>query len=540
MSFPQEPSWKNGKPVPQASATETPSTTVTGTTERKSQARKSVAKVTRAKSGEQQSFLLDTEVTETSQNLEVTSQTETSEPTVPHVEAEVPEPQAPTPVVFSVEQLNREIRGTLEKKFDLVWVQAEISNFKPHSSGHFYFSLKDPKAQIKAVMFRGFNSRLKFKPHDGLEVIVRGRVTVYEPRGDYQITIETMEPVGAGALQRAYEQLKEKLMAEGLFDGSKKRPLPPFPKGIALVTSPTGAAIRDMLNILGRRNRGIPVTLIPTVVQGEAAAPKIIEALNKAYRLPDIDVIIVGRGGGSIEDLWAFNDEALARTIAASPVPIISAVGHEIDFTIADFVADLRAPTPSAAAELVVQNVAELNDSIQKLKRMLWLALQRGLNHTRNHLSHLQRRLVDPRKTLQDLILRNDELLDRLQMAMENQLRRKESRRQLLRSRLHSPEKTLSAAHQAVRQLLTRLDGAGQKRLLRADARLKGAMGRLDAYSPLRTLDRGYALAYRADEPALVRSVKQVKVGDLLRVRVSDGHIEAQITKTETKTETEN
>ncbi|MBX3016967.1 MAG: exodeoxyribonuclease VII large subunit [Bdellovibrionaceae bacterium] len=439
-------------------------------------------------------------------------------------------PATDTPVVLTVEQLNKEIRGTLEKKFDLVWVQGELSNFKPHSSGHFYFSLKDSKAQIKAVMFRGFNSRLKFKPHDGLEVIMRGRITVYEPRGDYQITVETMEPVGAGALQKAYEQLKDKLHSEGLFDGARKRPLPPFPRGIALVTSPTGAAIRDMLNILARRNRGIPVTLIPTIVQGEAAAPKIIEALKKAYRLPDVDVIIVGRGGGSIEDLWAFNDEALARTIAESPVPIISAVGHEIDFTIADFVADLRAPTPSAAAELVVQNVAELNDRITKLKRMLWVSLQRTMTNTRNNLSHLQRRLIDPRKTLQDLIQRNDELLDRLQTAIENQLRRKESRRQLLRSRLHSPEKTLAAARQTVQQLFTRLDGANQKRLLRADARLKGAMGRLDAYSPLRTLDRGYALAYREDGQTIVRSVDQVAVNDALQVRVSDGFIQAQVT----------
>lgn len=482
---------------------------------------KTAAKSTRTKVSDQQSFELDSAMAEN-----------------PAAPAVVDTPNPDTPVVLTVEQLNREIRGTLEKKFDIVWVQGELSNFKAHTSGHFYFSLKDSKAQIKAVMFRGFNSRLKFKPHDGLEVIMRGRVTVYEPRGDFQITVETMEPVGAGALQKAYEQLKEKLQGEGLFDGAKKRALPPFPKGIALVTSPTGAAIRDMLNILGRRNRGIPVTLIPTIVQGEAAAPKIVEALQKAYRLPNVDVIIVGRGGGSIEDLWAFNDETLARTIAASPVPIISAVGHEIDFTIADFVADLRAPTPSAAAELVVQNVAELNESITKLKRMLWVSLQRTMHNTRNHLTHLQRRLIDPRKVLQDLIQRNDELLDRLQTAMENQLRRKESRRELLRSRLHSPEKTLAAARQSVQQLYTRLDGASQKRMLRADSRLKGAMGRLDAYSPLRTLDRGYALAYLAgdaaqgDSQTIVRSVEQVAVNETLHVRVSDGLIEARVTGT--------
>lgn len=520
MDFPQEPSWKNGKPpAPDAQAAVVP----TLAAKRAPAARKTAAKSSRS-FGEQQSFSLETQVDDAT-----TSTRELAPP------QEQPAPQ--TPVVLTVEQLNREIRGTLEKRFDMVWVQGELSNFKPHTSGHFYFSLKDSKAQIKAVMFKGFNSRLKFKPHDGLEVIIRGRITVYEPRGDYQITVETMEPVGAGALQKAFEQLKAKLQGEGLFDGRRKRPLPPFPRGIALVTSPTGAAIRDMLNILARRNRGIPVTLISTIVQGEAAAPKIIEALRKAYRLPDIDVIIVGRGGGSIEDLWAFNNEALARTIAESPVPIISAVGHEIDFTIADFVADLRAPTPSAAAELVVQNVGELNENLLKLNRLLGVSMQRSLNHTRNHLTHLMRRLIDPRKTLQDLIQRNDELLDRLQTAVENQLRRKESKRQLLRSRLYSPERILRSAHQSVAQWLSRLEAATNKRVMRTDARLKNAMGRLDAYSPLRTLDRGYALAFQSDGVTIVRSVTQIQNAQDLKVRVSDGYIEARVTGTQKKTE---
>lgn len=439
------------------------------------------------------------------------------------------------PVVLSVEQLNRAIRGTLESRFDLVWVQGEISNFKPHSSGHFYLSLKDSKAQIKAVMFRGYNSRLKFRPHDGLEVIVRGRVTVYEPRGDYQITLETMEPVGAGALQKAFEQLKVKLHSEGLFDPKVKRPLPRFPRGIALVTSPTGAAIRDMLNILARRNCGVPVYVIPTIVQGEAAAPQIQEALHKAYRLKDVDVIIVGRGGGSMEDLWAFNNEELARLIRQSPVPIVSAVGHEIDFTIADFVADLRAPTPSAAAELVVQNTSELQDRILRVTKLLGMGLQKYMHSVRQRIVFLQRQLVDPKKKLLDLVQRNDELLERLVLAIENDLHRKGSRRQLLRGRLTSPQQVLRSTEKNLQLRMSRLSASSQQRLSRLHLRLGTAMSKLDTLSPLKTLDRGYSLIYSGEShsPVLVQSIAQVKPDSKIRAQVADGWIEATVTATE-------
>src|SRR3984957_18663367 len=285
--------------------------------------------------------------------------------------------QRTDPEIWSVSDVNKAVKATLESQYKLLWIKGEISNFKPHSSGHFYFSLKDSKAQISAVMFRGFNQGLKFRPQDGLEVIVRGKITVYEPRGNYQIFCELMEPMGAGALQLAFEQLKKKLQAEGLFEAARKRPLPRLPKHVAGVTSPTGAAIRDILNVLGRRFKGLRVTLIPAVVQGDAAPRSVVAAIELACRLPDVDVMIVGRGGGSIEDLWAFNDERVARAIAASRVPTISAVGHEIDFTIADFVADLRAPTPSAAAELVCRNAAEISDRIQ----MLSAHLLRNLKH---------------------------------------------------------------------------------------------------------------------------------------------------------------
>lgn len=412
--------------------------------------------------------------------------------------------EAAKPTILSVEDLNKAIRGTLEGQFDLVWVQAEISNFKAHSSGHFYFCLKDSKAQIKAVMFRGFNSRLKFKPQDGLEVIVRGRVTVYEPRGDYQINVELMEPVGAGALQKAFEQLKTKLQGEGLFEATRKRKLPAYPKHIAIVTSPTGAAIRDMLNILSRRNRGVAVTLVPTIVQGATAAGEICKALQTAWQIPGIDLVIVGRGGGSIEDLWAFNDENLARLIARSPMPVISAVGHEIDFTIADFVADLRAPTPSAAAELAVKNIGDLHEKFKRDLRMLILAWNKIQHRFASRAEVLSRRLVDPKKRLQDLILRNDELLERLQLAAHNLVSKKSYQVSLARGRLQV-----------------------DRRLVEIRGRLGELAGILNTLSPLRTIERGYSVVKKGE--SIVRSISQIKKGDSIGVQVTDGEITAQI-----------
>lgn len=388
-------------------------------------------------------------------------------------------------VVLTVEQLNRQIRQLIEGELGLVWVQGELSNFKAHTSGHFYFSLKDAKSQISAVMFRGHNSRLKFKPHDGLEVILRGRVTVYEPRGNYQIVAETMEPVGAGALQKAFEQLKEKLKNEGLFDASRKRALPALPKHIAIVTSPTGAAIRDMINVLSRRNKSVQITLVPTIVQGEAAAPKIVEALKQAYRLGP-DAIIVGRGGGSIEDMWCFNDETVARTIAASPVPIISAVGHEIDFTIADFVADLRAPTPSAAAELVVKNTADLVNRLGALDKMLLFSIQKFFKLEMQKIQSFAKRLVDPKKRLFDLMQRNDEMTTRLTQSMARLIDRKKK----------------EVAH-------------------------LGSM--MDSLSPLKVVERGYSVTRKGAE--VIKSVSQLKVGDSVSVRLAQGEFVANVEK---------
>lgn len=438
-----------------------------------------------------------------------------------------------SPSVLSVEQLNRAIRQLIEGQLSLVWVQGEISNFKAHTSGHFYFSLKDAKSQISAVMFRGHNSRLKFKPSDGLQVIIRGRVTVYEPRGNYQIAVEMMEPVGAGALQKAYEQLKVKLKNEGLFDQARKKPLPHFPQHLAIVTSPTGAAIRDMMNVLDRRNRMTPVTLIPSLVQGEGAAGKIIAAIDMALRLPNVDVIIVGRGGGSIEDLWAFNDEALARKIASSPIPIISAVGHEIDFTIADFVADVRAPTPSAAAELVVKNADDLARNLQQLTRMNISLMNKRLVHQKQLISQLSKRLIDPKRRLQDLMIRRDELVNRLSQSAVALFKHKKMRVELAKSKLVRPEFLLDKLKSELKQKNLLMQNAILHKLKSLRWTLESKMAMIDTLSPLKTVDRGYSLA-KLDEK-IVNSIKQVKKDDIISLQVRDGILDAKIIKIKEK-----
>lgn len=431
------------------------------------------------------------------------------------------------PAVLTVEGLNKRIRQLIEGELPLVWVQGEVSNFKAHTSGHYYLSLKDSKSQIRAVMFRGHNARLKFRPTDGMEVIVRGRVTVYEVRGEYQITIEMMEPVGAGALQKAYEQLKTKLKQEGLFEASRKRPLPPHPRHVAIVTSPTGAAIRDMVNVLSRRNRSVAITLVPALVQGEAAAPHLVQALKTAWRLPNLDVIIIGRGGGSIEDLWAFNDETLARTIAASPVPVISAVGHEVDFTIADFVADLRAPTPSAAAELVVRSTEEVAQKLRLTERLLVRGWQQQLASFRHRFSGALSNLVDPRRRLQDLILRNDELSLRLQQAAERHLQNRRLQVQGLRRGLRSPNEILRRRRALVNVAMSSLHAQAQRHLDRRQARLQRVLGLLDGLSPLKVVERGYALTMSNGQ--LVKSIRQVQPKQQIEVHLLDGRIQAEV-----------
>jgi exodeoxyribonuclease VII large subunit len=436
-------------------------------------------------------------------------------------------PKSNEPTVLSVEGLNVYIKQLLEGQVGMVWVRGEISNFKAHTSGHFYFSLKDSKSQITAVMFRGHNSRLRFKPADGMEVIIRGRITVYEPRGNYQLMCEMMDPVGAGALQKAFEQLKAKLKAEGLFDSAKKRPIPTLPKHIAIVTSPTGAAIRDILNVLSRRARSVQVTVVPTIVQGEAAAPLIREAFQKAVKLPDVDVVIIGRGGGSIEDMWCFNDEALVRLIAASPVPVISAVGHEIDFTISDFVADLRAPTPSAAAELVAKSSAELASKVKAAERMLHVSFEKKMKFLAERVRNLRKLLVDPQRRLQDLELRNDDLLNRLEFAMHRRLVERRHRIELLDEKLGSPQDIIDEKRKDIQFNEARIGKAIVHLMERRKSHLSRFMGVLDSLSPLKVVERGYSIVTKNDE--VIKSSRQVVKGDTLDIRLAEGSLKATV-----------
>ena len=441
-------------------------------------------------------------------------------------------PTKPTqePKILSVSDVNRAVKGFLESEFRTLWIKGEISNFKPHSSGHFYFALKDSKASISAVMFRGFNQGLKFRPQDGLEVIVRGKITVYEPRGSYQIFCEMMEPVGAGALQLAFEQLKRKLELEGLFAPHRKRPLPALPRHVAIVTSPTGAAVRDILNVLGRRFKGLRVTIVSAVVQGESAPASILDAIEKVQRLADVDVMIIGRGGGSIEDLWGFNHEMVARALANSRIPTISAVGHEIDFTIVDFVADLRAPTPSAAAELVCQNASEMQERLVLQHRRLIRAYTHRHQLHRQHLNNLTKRLIDPKRRLQDLALRCDELSQRLENAINRNFVSAHQRVRLALTRIPSPQKLIRARGQDVRLLRTQLETRLNRSFDRRRALFVRLAALLDAVSPLKVVERGYSISRK--HGVVIKNSAQLAPGDSIDITFARGGVTARVEAT--------
>ncbi|MCB0377962.1 MAG: exodeoxyribonuclease VII large subunit [Bdellovibrionales bacterium] len=431
------------------------------------------------------------------------------------------------PEVYSVSQINKLVKKQLEGNFNSIWIQGEISNFKAHTSGHHYFSLKDDKAQISAVMFKGFNSRLKFRPESGMEVIVKGRITVYEPRGSYQIFCESMEPVGAGALQKAFEQLKAKLQAEGLFEVSRKKALPTHPQRIGVVTSPTGAAIQDILNVLKRRSRRAQVFVIPARVQGAGSAQEVVSGIELANRWGQLDVLIVGRGGGSIEDLWSFNEEIVARAIVASHIPVISAVGHEVDFTISDFVADLRAPTPSAAAEVVAQSEEQLLEKLKFFTKSLRIGVYQLLENYRKQTQFLSRQLIDPRKYLQDCLLRCDDWTQRLLQTMGRQIQHKRMQIRLNQSRLISPEQILRELKKQAANLSKLLALAVQSQIKSSRHHWQQATGLLDSLSPLRVVDRGYGIV-RKDQQ-LVADVSQLKQGDSVEVELRDGFFVSEI-----------
>ncbi len=441
---------------------------------------------------------------------------------------QTPEPEAPE--VITVTDLNKNIKKLLEKSFSMIWVKGEISNFKVPGSGHMYFTLKDGGGQVKAVMFRGFAQGLKFTPEDGMEVLVRCKVTVYEPRGDYQLFCEVMEPVGYGALQVAFEKLKAQLHKEGLFDQSRKKPIPGFPQRIGIITSPTGAAIRDMINVLTRRFGGsLDVTILPTAVQGDRAPGEIAQAVRLAHKMGigRFDVLIVGRGGGSLEDLWAFNTEEVARAIAECSIPIISAVGHEVDFTISDFVSDLRAPTPSAAAELVVKNKSDLADRVAQFHRQLVQQINKKIALSKSSSEGMSKRLIDPKRRLQDLMLRCDEWTERLTMSMDRFLEDSIIQLKYMAERLGDPQTKVEFLKQKFNRLSELLGTRTLRNIENRTAQLGRLAGMLNGLSPLAVLDRGFSIVKR--QGIIVKSTSQVKSGDELEIKLAGGDLKAEV-----------
>ncbi|WP_457676496.1 exodeoxyribonuclease VII large subunit [Thiolapillus sp.] len=431
--------------------------------------------------------------------------------------------------IWSVSRLNGEIRAVLEGSFPLLWVEGEISNLATPRSGHAYFSLKDEHAQVRCALFRNRRMRLRFQPKDGDRVLVRARISLYEARGDFQLIIEHMEPAGEGALQRAFEELKARLEAEGLFDARRKLPLPAFPRCIGVVTSPTGAAVRDILQVLRRRFPGLPVIIYPTLVQGEGAAEEIAGALRLADQRKDCDLLILARGGGSLEDLWAFNDEALARTIAGLRTPVISAIGHETDFTIADFVADRRAPTPSAAAELATPDGEQLARQLEVLGGRLGRAMRGRLGTEGQRLEHQHHRLLmlHPLRRIHEQQQRLDELGMRMEAAMNNRLARHRQSLGALESRLRllSPARQLRTLAAALMRQREQLQTIMEHRLSRDRLQLEGLARELHAVSPLQTLARGYSITMEAETGKVITRADEVAPGTRIRSRLEEGEL---------------
>jgi exodeoxyribonuclease VII large subunit len=442
----------------------------------------------------------------------------------------MPTPESTSRDIYSISRLNTEVRAVLEGSFPLVWVEGEISNLAMPRSGHLYFSLKDANAQVRCALFRNRRQLLRFQPGNGDQVLARARVGFYEPRGDFQLIIEHLEPAGAGSAQRAFEALKQKLHAEGLFASERKRELPPFPRRIGVITSPSGAAIRDVLNVLQRRAPQIAVTIFPAQVQGQDAPTDLVEALQVALARRDCDLLLLTRGGGSAEDLAAFNDERLARLIADAEIPIVSAVGHEIDFTIADFVADRRAPTPSAAAELISPDGDALRQRLMALAGRLAGAARRRLDERARHLALASGRLqrLSPRNRLRQQEQRLDELDLRLARAMRGDMAIRHQNLQTLQHRLEaqSPRQRLALLTQRFTIASSRLGSAMQAGLEQRRRQLSATGRELNAVSPLATLQRGYSVLREPSTGGVIGSVEDLKPGDKLEAMLADGRVE--------------
>ena len=443
-----------------------------------------------------------------------------------------PQPAAQQQRIYTVGELTREVKGILEGRFPALLVKGEVSNLRKPSSGHLYFTLKDAEACVGAVLFAREARRLRFAVQNGLSVLVRGRMSLYEPQGQYQLICDSVEPLGAGALQIAFEQLKARLDAEGLFDPSRKRRLPFLPRRIAVVTSPSGAAVHDFLRVLHRRFSNLRVLIVPARVQGDGAAQEIARGIARGAAAADVDVVVVARGGGSLEDLWPFNEEVVARALAACAVPTVSAVGHEVDFTIADFAADARAATPTAAAEMLARVKDELVADLSARRARLLRAWRAHAEKRRAHLDARRARIADPRRLIGERRLR----LDKLQQRIEAQLREETGgRAQLLRGlrdRLQTahPAAVLHRLHKDVSRLEERLKYLARRALAARRHRFEGLAGRLDALSPLRVLARGYAVAFDEQGHAL-RSAEGISPGDRVRVRLHEGELVTEVKK---------
>jgi len=442
----------------------------------------------------------------------------------------------PARLTWTVRDLVAAVRTHLEREYTDVWVEGEISNFRAHDSGHLYFTLKDANAQLNAVMFRSQARLLRFRPENGMHVVVRGRITIYEDRGQLQISAEYLEPKGAGALQIAYEQLKAKLEAEGLFDAARKKPIPSLPARIGIVTSPQAAALQDILNILQRRHDTVSVLILPAQVQGETAATEVIAGIRYFNRTHSVDVIIVARGGGSAEDLAGFNDEALARTAADSRIPLISAVGHETDFTILDFVADLRAPTPSAAAELVIRSRQELEENLGGLHSRLLKAIRYHLLIARQKLTERAQHGAFAR--MMELIRRRQQRLDdlsyHLAQTQRDQLERQRRRYEALSAtvRHYDVRRVLAGVRRELDAQLAALSAATRNALLFRRVRFEQLARQVETLSPLAVLDRGYALVFDASGK-LLKDSSQVEAGDAISARLARGRLSATVKKRE-------
>ncbi|MBA2817177.1 exodeoxyribonuclease VII large subunit [Candidatus Pantoea persica] len=435
--------------------------------------------------------------------------------------------------IFTISRLNTVVRQLLEQEMGSVWLSAEISNFSQPASGHWYFTLKDDGAQVRCAMFRNSNRRVTFRPQHGQRILVRATITLYEPRGDYQLIIESMHPAGEGALQQQFEMLKAKLASEGLFDQQHKQPLPAPAKQVGVITSATSAALHDVLRVLHRRDPLLPVIIYPTPVQGAEAPAAIVRAIELANQRAECDVLIVGRGGGSLEDLWSFNEERVARAIFASRIPVVSAVGHETDVTIADFVADLRAPTPSAAAEIVSKNQTELLRQLLSQQQLLEMAMDYYLAQQQRRFARLAHRLQQQHPQLR--LVRQQTVLFRLQQrlneAMENRLRQTTRQQDRLAQRLaaNQPQSRLYQAQRQLEQMRYRLQQSLEKQLNRERQHFATIAAQLEGVSPLATLARGFSVT--TDQTGqVVKKTAQLQAGDLLRTRLDDGWVESRVT----------